>query len=283
MPSVYESLLEKMNGREYGEDRHYFMALCPFPHDGRLEQHPSFAVYKDGTFRCLTCHKFGRHEYLAKVVGAKGYKPQVTSCQIVLPHWRKWEELYGHSLTDIAFAAHKGMKRNKQDFYFRKRGIDQFIEIGRFGYLDGWCTFPVFSQDGQVVDIVCRNAEHKQYVVSPNETHPIYCPDWSRVVKADTVYVVYGMVDAWAMYAIGLPVVTGTSGKSLAADQLKPLDRNFVIVPDRYEEREAYQLAGALGWRAEVQRVKWPDDTKDPDDIRAKLGGDVLKQFVCPA
>lgn len=278
MPSIYESLLEKMNGREYD---HYFAALCPFPHDGRLEHSPSLMVYQDGTFRCMSCHKFGRHEYLAKVVGAKGYTPQVTRGQIVLPRWRRWAEMYGN-LPEIAFAAHRSMKRNRQDFYFKKRGLDPFIDLGKFGYLDGWCTFPVFDQRGQVVDIVCRNAQHKQYVVSPNETHPIYCPDWSRVVKADTVYVVYGMVDSWAMYAIGLPVVTGTSGKSLSAEQLKPLDRNWIIVPDRYEEKEAYLLAGQLGWRAEVQRVKWPDGTKDPDDIKMQLGGEVLKQFVCP-
>lgn len=256
----------------------YFMASCPW--HGR-DEHPSLMVHDDG-FRCQTCNKFGSLDYLARYIklGGWGYKVKAAqSKSVVLPTWRRWEQDYG-DLLGIARAAHLSMKRYNQSWYFKKRKIDQFIETGYFGYLDGWCTFPVFDANHKVVDIVVRNSRTKQYAVSPSKEHPIYVPSWVRVNENETIYVVYGIVDAWALYACGLPVVTGTSGKSLSASQLKPLDKRFIIVPDRYEEADAYKLAGELGWRAEVLRLAYPDDCKDPDDIRMTQGIDILVSML---
>lgn len=268
--SLYESLQEQLNGREYTG---YFAALCPFPHDGGMYEHnPSLMVYEDGSFRCKSCHRHGTLEYLAQSIGRGGMVKVTRSQSIVLPRWRKWAETYG-DLLGIARAAHRGMKQYPgHDFYFKKRKLEAFIDKGYFGYLDGWCTFPVFDPQHRVIDIVVRSAKSKdgtRYVIRPDKGRvvaPLYCPDWQRVKDESTVYVVYGMIDAWAMYAAGLASITGTTGKSLSADQLKPLGKRYIIVPDLYEEREAYLLAGELGWRAEVKRLKYDLGCKDPDD-----------------
>lgn len=273
--SLYDSLQEQMNNvHVYGD---YFMASCPW--HGR-DEHPSLMVHMDG-FKCQACGKRGTLEYLARTVKVKVL--QVTRSQpVVLPRWKKWEYDYG-DLGGIAWVANQSLKRYRSyGWYFKRRKIDQFIEKGLFGYLDGWCTFPVMNILRQVTDIVVRSSKQKQYVVSPNQTHPLYVPDWAMVLKAETVYVVYGIIDAWALYACGLAVVTGTSGKSLSAVQLKPLDKRFVIVPDRYEERDAYRLAGELGWRAEVLRLNYPDDCKDPDDVRRNFNVEFLINLLTP-
>jgi DNA primase len=101
---------------------------------------------------------------------------------------------------------------------------------------------------------------------------PLYVPNWKRVLDSDTVFVVYGIIDAWAFEDLGLPCVTGITGKSLSYKHLKEFDKRFVIVPDKYEEDAAEHLANKTGWRATVKRLKWPPECKDPDEIRVKVG-----------
>lgn len=273
--SLYDSLQEQMNNvHVYGD---YFMASCPW--HGR-DEHPSLMVHEDG-FKCKTCGKAGSLEYLAGKWDIKKHPIKVTrSYSAVLPGWLRWERDYG-GLTSIAFAAHAGLKKYSQyNWYFKKRKIDQFTDIGGFGYLDGWCTFPVFDPHHHIVDLVVRSTKQKQYVVSPAVEHPLYVPDWDAVLSNKTIYVVYGIIDSWALYDCGLPVVTGTTGKSLSASQLKPLDKRFIIVPDQYEERDAYKLAGELGWKAEVLRLAYPDGCKDPDDIRRNFNVEHLTNLL---
>lgn len=273
--SLYDSLQEQMNNVHIYAD--YFMASCPW--HGR-DEHPSLMVHPDG-FKCLTCGKGGSLEYLAGKWNVRKQPIKVTRSQSsVLPRWRRWEQEYG-DLTDIARVAHLSLKRNIiYNWYFKKRKIDQFISEGYFGYLDGWCVFPVLDTHYKVQDIVVRSAKAKQYVVSPAATHPLYVPNWTAVEEAETIYVVYGIIDSWALYDCGLPVVTGTSGKSLSAALLKPLDKRYIIVPDQYEERDAYKLAGELGWRASVLRLPYPSDCKDPDDIRRNFNVETLTNLL---
>ena len=104
----------------------------------------------------------------------------------------------------------------------------------------------------------------------------LYVPNWGRVVASETVYVVYGIIDAISLELIGLPVVTGITGKSLSAETLKPLGKQFIIVPDEYEDMEAHLLANSLGWKARVKRLVYPEGVKDPDGIRTHFGNDFL-------
>jgi len=280
--SLYDDLLERMNGTEYSD---YFSALCPF-HD---DHNPSLMVYQDN-FRCLACGKHGSLQFLARKVG-HFTGVSYTTKHTVLPRWHTWEDKYG-TIQQIAERAHKGLEWFPQHkAFFKRRKIDQFINEGMFGYLDGWVLFPVMSPTGKVIDIVVRDAGNKRnaprYVLHPDdqrESPYLYVPRWHSVFGAETVYVPFGMIDAWAFESIGLAAVTGTSGKSLSVDKLKELqeltDCRFVFVPDKDEEREAYRLANKLGWRADVLLLHYPEGCKDPDDIRTKVGRDMLSQMA---
>jgi hypothetical protein len=266
----------------------YFSAICPFPHDGHKESHPSMMVYEDG-FVCLGCGKKGKLEYLWKQVDkSDNFLQSVSPAKPnILPKWASWGKRFG-DIEDIASAAYHNLCRFEgHQSFFKNRKINQFIDAGYFGFIDGWALFPVMDKDGKIIDIVVRAAGQgkggTKYVVRPSndrEIPNIYVPNWNRVLNNDTVYVVYGIIDSWAFEDLCLPCITGTTGKSLSPVQLKPLDKKFVIIPDRYEEDAAYHLANLLGWKARVHRIKYPDGCKDPDDIRMKFGRNVLEEYI---
>lgn len=280
--SLYETLLERLDGHPYSN---YFTICCPF----HSESNPSFFVYEDdGRFYCKSCRKSGTIEYLDKFLGSH-LNASLTRSQSksqVLPSFRQWERDYG-DLEGIANYAHKSLKSFSQfQSYFKQRKIDAFIDIGRFGYIMGWLLFPVLNQHGKVVDIIVRAGKSKSsgryFLLSGdrNSSPNFYVPNWKRVNKSETIYVCYGVIDAWAFEAIGLPVVTGCTGKSLSADILKPLNKKFIIVPDDGEEVEAHRLANKLGWKASVKTLRYEDDVKDPDGVRIIFGNEYLKNLI---
>jgi DNA primase len=278
MPNLYESLMERLDGRAYG---HYFSCFCPFDH----HQSPAMLVFDDGMFKCLSCNKIGNHKELDRKIGTH-FIPQRQDDTVsnILPRWRKWEEKYG-DLEGIADAAHSSLKRFPQfQTYFKKRKIYEFIDEGNLGYLDGWVMFPVYSSSGKLVDIVVRSTKSTsiRYVVSPNDSgvHHLYIPSYKKIQESAIIYVVYGIIDAISLHLAGLPVVTGVTGKSLSPDLLKPLGKRFVIVPDAGEEPEAHKLANSIGWKARVKKIDFPDGCKDPDDIRKHFGNDYLLQAL---
>lgn len=286
MNDLQSILADKMEQVQWHGD--YISCICPFPHDGHKESHPSMMVYEDG-FVCMGCGKKGKLEYLLKQVDKSGnFLPSFTPTKPnILPKWSSWGKRFG-DVEDIAATAHRNIMRLEgHKSFFKKRKIDQFIDAGYFGFLDGWALFPVMDKDGKVIDIVVRAAGGgkggTKYVVKPSkdrETPNIYVPNWNRVLNSDTVYIVYGLIDGWSLEDIQLPCITGTTGKSLSPVQLKPLDKKWIILPDKYEEDAAYHLANQLGWKAEVHRIKYPSECKDPDDIRMKLGQAILRSYI---
>lgn len=275
--SLYEDLMDKLDGREYG---HYFACLCVF-HD---DSSPSMFVYQDGTFRCAACRKSGSHAFLAKKLSMQVSMTRSQPSRI-LPQWRKWETQYG-DLEGIARAAHESLKRDPKK-WFKERKLDEHIKVGRFGYLDGWCTFPVVDSELQLVDIVVRAIKGKgdtRYVVHPVDapipSRPLYVPNWTQVKNARTVYVVFGMIDAWALESLGLPVVTGITGKAVPVDRLRELNKRFIFLPDRGEENDAHKIANAFGMGARVKSLRYPDELKDPDEIRRKFGNTYLLNLI---
>lgn len=242
-------------------------------------------VYADG-FRCLSCGRRGSLDYLYHQIGTsvsssvKVYKPNI------LPKWSRWARQYG-DVPQIAEMGHRILNgfAGHRDF-FKRRGIEQFIEPGCFGYIDGWALFPVFDQKHRVIDIVVRATKGKgdtKYVLRPDKGRAVpnlYVPNWQRVIESETVYVVYGIIDAWALEDLELACVTGTTGQSLSSAQLKPIEKNMVIIPDRYEEDSAYTLANQIGWKARVKLVKWPEGTKDCDNIRMMFGKEELRNHI---
>jgi DNA primase len=279
MPDLYNSLMERLEGRQYG---HYFSACCPFHGDSK----PSLLVFADGWFKCLGCNENGNHAKLDRKIGSH-FIPvrQSNTVSRILPRWRGWEEKYG-DLEGIADAAHRSLKSNSPfQTYFKRRKIYEFMDEGHLGCLDGWITFPVLDRNRNIQDIVVRSiSKHSdvRYVLHPRmgNLRPIYVPSWKKIEENETIYVTYGIVDAISLHLAGLPVVTGITGKSLNAEILKPLGKRFIIVPDEGEEREAHRLANSLGWRARVKELDYPEECKDPDNIRRKFGNEYLLQAL---
>ena len=279
--SLYDSLLDRMNGTEYSG---YFSACCPFHNDS----HPSLFVYSDG-FRCASCGERGALQKLDEKVRRGFFHRDTVS--VVLPRWKKWEREYG-GLEGIADFAHESLLKSRSHRkYFEERQCEKFIKAGRLGYLSGWAVIPVFERDQHITNIVVRAVSRKgnsRYVISPisvddgSDSHrPLYCPNWKRVEGSDLIYVVYGIFDAISLELAGLPVVTGITGKSLSSDLIEPMRKRVVILPDKGEERDAHRLANDLGWRATVKELDFPDGAKDPDDIRRIYGNDYLKEMIC--
>ena len=275
--SLYDNLLEKLEGRQYSN---YFSCYCIFDQ----HQSPALLVYEDG-YNCLSCGAHGSLEYLNKKIGATYHAPMAQSHKSnVLPQWRRWEQEHG-DLEGIAKFAHKSLKAFPQfQNYFKQRKIDEFINMGNFGYISGWYIFPVIDKKHNVSDIIVRASKHKgssKYVlISGGGNASLYCPNWDRVNASEVIYVCYGIVDAWAFEAIGLPCITGCTGKSLSAELLQPLGKRFIIVPDDGEETEAHKLANKLGWRGSVKTLRYEDDCKDPDSVRIKFGNEYLKNLL---
>lgn len=274
--STYSQLQEKLNGHPYNG---YFTSLCVFHSD----HSPSFFVWEDGRYRCKTCGASGTNEYLLRYLGGHEVKAKKGKSQ-VLPQWIAWENKWG-DLEGIARHAHESCKRYPQwMFYFKERKIDEFFELGYFGYIEGWVTFPVFDEKRKIQNIVARHTKRKdvRYAIKHLEdNHPIlYCPNWNRVKNSEVVYVPFGIIDSWAFESLRLASVTGITGKSLSAELLKSLGKQIVIIPDEWEENEAYGIANLLGWRGRVKRISYPEGVKDPDGLRTRFGNEYLLQVI---
>ena len=157
---------------------------------------------------------------------------------------------------------------------------------GHLGFLDGYCVFPVYNDQQQVVDIVVRSASTKsttRYVVAPvsvSGLRPLYCPSWKQLKESSVVYVVFGIIDSIALHLAGLSSISGITGKSLNVELLRPLNKRLIIIPDKGEEREAHILANKIGWKAKVKELDFPEFTKDTDDIRRTFGNEYLLQSI---
>jgi len=283
MSTLQRSLFDRLDSSHWISNERYFSAYCPF----ESHEKPALLVYSDG-FLCMSCGKSGDLNYLEKYIniGIISTKSKSSSNKI-LPRWKKWGERYG-TIPEIAERAHMSALTNNLMGYFKARKIDKFFKAGMFGVLDGWYTFPVFNQDHKIIDLVVRAGKGKKdagakYVISPQEQgtiRPLYVPNWERVIKADTIYVVYGIITAWALEAVNLPVVTGITGKSLSGDLLQDFQKNIIVIPDYNEEKEGAKLVNSLGWRGKLKLLDYPIDCTDADDIRRFHGETKLMEYI---
>lgn len=270
------------NAHQY---RNYITADCPFQ-DWQSHQ-PPFFVNERG-YNCVACGVHGSLEWLDKKLGGRFYKNHETTKRlIVLPRWKQWADEYG-SIQGIADRGREIYLRYPgKRLFFQKRKIDQFAEQGYFGHLDGWNLFPIFSPDGHIIDILVRGGEGtggQRYVLRPDtdREHPyLYVPNWSAVRDASIVYVPYGIIDAWALYAIGKPSLTGTTGKAISPEALFSLHKYYIMVPDRGEEPEAREMKNKIGWMVEaIKELRYPDGCKDPDEVRRYYGNEKLLSLI---
>jgi hypothetical protein len=288
---MYDQLAELMDDVHMYSN--YFAVNCINPNHN--DSRPSMFVYEDadkpegdGRFYCSGCGWSGSHKYLWSLLNGRTSKslPSMRKEQKFLPRWAKWQDSYG-SLENLVQSAHSNlMSMPVFQSYFKSRKIMEMVEPLKLGYKDGWALFPILDHAGKIIDVVCRSTVklgNSKYVIHPDnerESPYLYVPNWKRIDSESLVYIVYGIIDAIALEMAGLPVVTGSAGKSLSYKRLINLGKKFVIIPDRNEELDARNLARDLGKFTKVLRLPYNDDEKDPDDVRRKRGIETLTNLI---
>jgi len=257
---------------------HYGMAICVWHSDSN----PSLRVTEHG-YKCMSCGAHGSLEKLYKEISGRVIIREKVYNQSAFI-WRKWEERFG-SIQNIAKVAHRSLLENPLDGnYLILRQIDSQIKNGMFGYLDGYYTFPIKNQYEEIQGIVARasptiQTKNNRYTVSKDCLEKLYVPNWRNVLKAEEIYVCYGIIDSWTLHACGYAGVTGISGQELSAVNLDRFRKRIYIIPDRNEEKSAIELQSRLGWRGCPLYLNYPSDCKDLNDLQRKYGLDTVSKL----
>jgi hypothetical protein len=216
--------------------------------------------------------------------------PGAKKTQKFLPSWEKWEERYG-SIEALVQKAHENVTifPSTHAWFLKKRELMPVYKLAKLGYIDEWLLFPILDPQGKIIDVIARDSKGRsKYIIHSNEedTPLLYVPNWDRVMSSKTIYIVYGLIDALALEMCGLPVITGSTGKSLSEKRLIQLNKKYVIVPDRGEEDAARKLSKSLANFTHIIRLPWSelgDEVKDPDSVRMKYGLEYLKNLLLGA
>ena len=278
--SLYEDIIERLENVSVYDG--YIYSSCPSPE--HADNSPSFCVWEDedkpegsGRFRCSGCDFKGSHAYLWKFLTGNNAKISVSTKhkQKFLPNWKRWEERFG-TIEELVQHAHENVTRfPNYDWYLKRRDLMPVYKQCKLGYMDEWLFFPIFDPQGKIVDVIVRDTKGRsKYIIHSNdeETPLLFVPNWRRVMESKLVYIVYGLIDALALEMCQLPVITGSTGKSLSEKRLIQLNKKWVIIPDKNEDDSARKLAKSLGNFTRIIRLPYEDDTKDCDDIRMKYG-----------
>ena len=288
--SIYNDILEILP--EYSSYDGYVATWCPF------DEHKSMAlfIYEDGDkldgegrYFCVSCNKGGTHKYLWKFLTGNTVAviPGAKKSRKFLPAWKRWEERYG-SIEALVQKAHDNVTIHPAThaWYIIKRDLMPVYEKCMLGYMDEWLILPILDPQGKVLDVIARDSKGRsKYVIHSNDedTPLLYVPNWARVMASKTIYIVYGLIDALALEMCQLPVITGSTGKSLSNKRLIQLNKRYVIIPDRGEDEAARKLAKSLGNFTHIIRLPWSelgDEVKDPDSLRMKYGLEYLKNTL---
>ena len=263
---------------DYG---HYLSALCPFHQDNK----PSLMVYED-RFYCLACGKGGSLEYLLSKIST-GYF--IAPRQIVTPNWARW--LSDCDLRTFSKQAHSYLKRHPEcQLYLKKRCVNSMIDEMRLGFIEGYYTFPIFNENGTVVNMIVRAGETLQELT---DTRYFSCP-YQYSQSRDTIYscsfelleqspfviVVFGIIDLLSLGTMNIPSVTFSNGKVIPPSLFDQWRKLFYVIGDKNEEKEAKRLAASLGWRGRFVSLDYPQGCKDVNDILMKYGKDKVIQLV---
>lgn len=285
---VYDDILELI---EYTPYSNYVATYCPFDEHAS----PALMIYVDedkpdgeGRYYCLSCSKGGTHAYLYKFLTGKSIAvvPGAKKVQKFLPQWKRWEERYG-SIEALVQKAHENVTNfpSTHAWYLKKRDLMPMYEKCKLGYIEDWLIFPILDPQGKVLDVIARDSKGRsKYVIHSNDedTPLLYVPNWARVMSSKRVFIVYGLIDAIALEMCGLPVLTGSTGKSLSNKRLIQMNKRYIIIPDKDEDEAARKLAKSLGNFTHIIRLPWSEleGCKDSDDIRMKFGLDKLKETI---
>ena len=261
----------------------YLSACCVFHPDNN----PSMLVYEDG-FKCLACNERGSLQKLLNELNqtGTGFERKLGSfTKSKRTPWRKW--LSARAIPELVYDAHQLLKLNpSQDYYLRRRGIAKAIDELRLGWLEGYYFFPILSKKKQVISLVIRGGESieqlagTRYLIPPDHLPMLYVPSWQLIEEQEEVRVVYGIIDAITLFLLGKAVITGSAGKSIKPELFDEIRKPIIIIPDRNEDEDGLKLASGLGWRGKVNRISYPDDSKDCNDLFLKHGEQYLLSVI---
>ena len=109
----------------------------------------------------------------------------------------------------------------------------------------------------------------------------LYVPRWDYWEAQGRVFVVFGIFDALSLAVAGFAASSPTAGKgSLDVRWFDQLSKLIYIIPDRGEDKEAYEYAAKLDWRGRVCKLEYNSDEKDCNDILVRRGPEGLKHAV---
>lgn len=259
---VLDWAMEHLQGARRYE--RYVAALCPF-HD---DTSPSMLVFRDG-YTCKACGAHGLPAHLMKSLGARALVPVVEK--------PTYYPTIDASLTNeqLVRSANRVLSGTPglQDYLIRRK-VERAISLYGLGYLEGWYTVPVRDREGVCQQVIFRAGPWIQaetgtrFYQRRGQKISLYVPDWSLLQPGRTLFIVFGLFDALTLALLRYPVCSATAGKDLFKPEwISFWEGPVVIIPDKMEETEAYQLASKLGWRGHVYLPSYPDNCKDPNDL----------------
>jgi hypothetical protein len=251
----------------------YIAGMCPF-----VEHHnQALLVFADGWFKCLGCGRHGSWEQLWNKLQGQNV--------VIRPEGKtawKGPQVTGN-LEDLCYQAHMDlMQFSSYQWYIEQRGLEGRIEINELGYHEGWYTIPVTSEDGNFITAVFRSSPPVQQATDLRyicRHIPVpFVPDYNLIRKSDTLFVVYGILDALTLADLRFPVMTSTAGKdTFNPEWLDSYRKKIVIIPDKGEEDTAYGLASQLDFRGRVLNLDFPDGVKDCNGFYETKKGELLR------
>ncbi len=255
------------------EHNGYISALCPFHED----QKPSLLVWKSDPpfFRCMGCNEQGSLGKLLRQL--QGWEaPKIVSGDKSHTHILPSDI---DELETLCYSAHTMLMANYDPLanYLINRGVENCIKPCNLGYVSGLYTIPIYDDKHNFIGAVGRTSPAKQIEIGLRFDTPtgqgalLYVPDWKLVSNSDYLVVVFGMFDALALTATGLPACTATAGKeSTTPVMLEQFRKPIYVIPDKGEEKTGMNLVNRLGWRGRLITVTYPDGCKDPANLVQK-------------
>ena len=263
----------------------YLLTNCPW-HDDR---EASLLVYPDGWWVCLgECATHGPNYKLYAELSSPGTTARGRrDIPIGRPPYLPTTE---EEQVEFVTKAHSVLTRNASfRWYPETRGIEGRIEPCELGWHEGWLVLPVKSEDNEITGIIIRSGPQAEKLTGIRFSQPsgqrsmVYCPDWSLTLRdPGPLYIVFGMIDALTLSELRLPVLTTTGGaKSFDPKWLNKYSKKIMIIPDKGEESQAYELAAGLDWRGHVKLLAYPDGFKDPNDYAmAGKSDQLLRELI---
>jgi hypothetical protein len=274
-----EDLIPYLNQPRMYED--YIAAVCPWHESEPVRQ--SLLIYPT-RWKCMSCDRWGRDmEWLEREL--QGLPPIVN-----LDDDKFQYPPFVNAMATYALSCHKKVIDTPHlGAYWIKRGISRNTVIAcKLGFSQGWYTIPIYDINNNIVRIVHRAGPSikrpiAKYYTTKGKSVP-YCPDMDFSASSWTLYVVYGIVDALALYEMGYASITSSMGKENFNPEWLRMSSTIevVFIPDKGEANTAREQAKAFGPRASVLDLNYDfyTDCKDPADFLANGHEDALAEMM---